>query len=70
MEKIKAFFASFWVRLVSFILLILSVISLAIGGITEADVTKTVSLTFIVIAAVSAIVYFIGSFLHKKANEK
>lgn len=70
MEKIKAFFAGFWVRLISFILLILSIISLAIGGLTEAEITKTVSLVFIAITAVSAIVFFIGAFLHKKANEK
>ena len=63
MEKIKAFFGSFWCRLVSFILLVLSIISLAIGGITEAEVTKTVTLTFIAIAAVSAIVCFFSSFL-------
>jgi len=64
-KKIKAFFTNKVVRIVSWILLAISVISLIIGGATKADIDSGVTL---IIGIVSAVALFIA-FLSERLKE-
>ena len=61
MEKLKAFFKSRITKIVSWVILGISVLSLIVGGITSADISNFTSLVISLVSAISAVVAFISS---------
>lgn len=66
MDKIKAFFQSKTTQIVAWVILVLDIITLALGGVTQDNVSGIVVLIFAVIAAVAALIAGIGKLLKSK----
>lgn len=58
-EKIKEFFKSKTVKLISWVFLCLSVASLIIGNVTTADIGSAVEMVASIVAGISLLIAFI-----------
>ena len=65
----KDFFNKTWVKVVSWIFLLIGVVSLILGGTSVADIGKGVELVAGIITAIGLLVEFIREMLNKK-NEQ
>lgn len=60
-EKIKEFFQNKWVKLTAWMLIVIGTVALAIAGVTSAEVSGAITLTFAIVIAVGALAaYIIG----------
>ena len=60
LEKIKEFFQNKWVKLTAWLLIVIGTVVLAIAGATSAEVSGAITLTFAIVAAVSALIAYIS----------
>ena len=58
-EKIKAFFSSKVVKVVSWIVMFLDIASLILGGVTEVEITDGVKLIMGIVGAIALFITFI-----------
>lgn len=65
MNHIKEFFASKTVKIVAWVVLVLDVTALIIGGATTVEITDGIALIAGVIAAVSLVIAFIAERIKK-----
>ena len=66
MDKIKAFFNNTIVKVVAWVVLALDVVTLILGGATQADISKGVELVAGIVAAIATLVAFIASKIKKE----
>lgn len=64
----KNFFNQLWVKIVAWIMVIIGVAVLIIGGTTAGDINQVVELVFGIIQAVGLLIIAIGKLLQKKAT--
>lgn len=66
MDKIKAFFNNTIVKVISWIVLALDVVSLILGGATKVDIDNGIGLILGVVGAVAALIVFISGKIKKE----
>jgi succinate-acetate transporter protein len=64
------FFKNKIVKLVAWVLLILSAVVLTIGGVKQAEFTSVITAVIGIVTAVSALVILIGNLINKKEDVK
>lgn len=64
------FFKNKIVKLVAWVLLILSAVVLTIGGVKQAEFTSVITAVIGIVTAVSALVILIGNLINKKEDIK
>lgn len=64
----KDFFNQLWVKIVSWIMVIIGTAVLILGGTSVGDVDQVVELVFGIIEAVGLLIIAIGKLLQKKAT--
>ena len=64
----KDFFNQLWVKIVSWIMVIIGTIVLILGGTSVGDVDQVVELVFGIVEAVGLLIIAVGKLLQKKAT--
>lgn len=64
----KDFFNQLWVKIVAWIMVVIGVAVLIIGGTSAGDINQVVELVFGIIQAVGLLIIAIGKLLQKKAT--
>lgn len=66
MDKIKAFFQNTIVQIIAWLVLVVDVVALILGGASVAEISNGVELTFGIISAIALLIAFIADKINKK----
>lgn len=67
--SMKDFFNQLWVRVLSYIFIILGTLALILGGTAVGDIVQIPELVFGIVEAVGLLILFIRKLLNKKATD-
>lgn len=66
MDKIKAFFQNTIVQIIAWLVLVVDVVALILGGASVAEISNGAELTFGIISAIALLIAFIADKINKK----